>query len=198
MGNYSWLITTRNQPENCEIDWSAMNTNLLYRHWLLEECHKEAEDVRPHTLEQMAKRWHDTKFCGYFDEDYIKSLQEFCLHLKPYGSYPRLYYDYEGFEQLWCLEFIPGTTTVNYSVYSYRKEMATAPIYPKELEKCEKYTDEIMNLEQDYNDSLQEFLDEMQPTLPEKPGWKFQRLVHVPMTDAEALMSIYRMIHPQD
>lgn len=196
MGNYSWLTATRNQPENCEIGWNAMDTNLLYKEWLLEECHKETADKRPLNLDQMANRWHDTKFCGYWDQDYIVALQEFCKHLKPYGSHPRLYYDYEGFDQLWCLEFIPGTDIIHWAAYSYYEDMKAGPEYPKELEECESYTDEIAMIEEEYSERHNAYRESILKQLPDRDGWKFQRLVHRPMSDAEALMSFYRMIHP--
>lgn len=195
MGNYSWLQELRNNPENCEIDWDSMDTNRLYKHWLLQECHMESPEKRPQNLDQMAKRWHNTKFCGYWDEHYVIALQEFCKHLKPYGSHPRLYYDYEGYDQLWCIEFIPGTEIVNWAVYNYHKDMDDAPPYPKALEDCESYTDEIAEIEEAYNEEHNAFREEILSQLPDRDGWKFERLVHRAISDLEAMLSLYRMIH---
>lgn len=175
-----------------------MNTDLLYKHWILEECHKMSVAERPTTLADMARRWHDTKFCGYFDEDYITALQEFCRHLVPYGSYPRIYYEYEGYDIFWCLEFIPGTDIIQSGQYRYNKEMKGAPVYPKELEECEEYTDEIGHIEEEYNDKRRQFEDALLNTLPEKDGWTFHRLKYHPISEAEALMSLYALIHPRD
>lgn len=187
----------RNQPDLCEIDWDSMLTSKLYKSWLLEHCHQEGPEKQPRTLEQMANRWHDTKFCGYWDEGYIEALQEFCKHLKPYGSHPRLYYEYEGYDQLWCLEFIPGTGIVNWATYDYHKELKQiAPPYPEELESYEKYTDAIAELEDEYWGKHREVREALQEKLPDREGWKFQKLVHKNMSDEEALMHLWRMIHP--
>lgn len=67
----------------------------------------------------MARAWDDNKFCGYFDEEYIAILKEFCKCLEPYGEIPRLYYEWEMMEKIVCIEFHPGTDTIMYSSYDF-------------------------------------------------------------------------------
>jgi hypothetical protein len=195
MGNYSWLVTTRNNAEGCKIDWDSMDTNLLFKDYHLQDEYKKDKNERCKTLAEMAEIWDDTKFCSYFDEPYIMALQEFCRHLKPCGSHPRLYYDYEGFDQLWCLEFVPGTDIINWAVYNFHKEVKDAIPYPKELEECEHYTKEIQDIEEEYSEKMEAFRKSVMETLPERDGWKFQRLVHREVSDAEALQHFIQMMY---
>lgn len=68
---------------------------------------------QPKTLEEVAKEFDESKFIGYMTREFIAALKEFNNNLEPYGSYPRLYYTYEGDDQLWCFEFVPGTDIIN-------------------------------------------------------------------------------------
>jgi hypothetical protein len=84
---------------------------------------------RPKNLAEMAERWNETKFYGYLDDEYKMALREFCEHLVPYGSFPRLYYDYEGSDHLIMFEFIPGTGSVNIREYDYSKQLTGVDLY---------------------------------------------------------------------
>jgi hypothetical protein len=141
-----------------------MNTEILCGHWTLGYAYEMEASERPKTLDDMAYRWSDTKFCSYFDDAYINALQEFCLHLKPYGCTPRLYYDVSDYEQLWCIEFVPGTTTVRIGIYDYKKE---GPQPPK--------TDEYAAL-QAFHEAQCAFKDTMMKIFPEREGWWFHKL----------------------
>lgn len=141
MGNYSWLVGTRNSVETCKIDWQAMNTDILFKDPTLKRCYKKSE-----TLLDVAKEFDDTKFMGYLDTQCINALVEFNRHLIPYGSFPRIYYDYEGMNQVWALEFVPGQNYVNLLMFSYNT------LITNESETREEYL---------------HFMD----SLPEKSGW---------------------------
>jgi hypothetical protein len=127
MGCGSFLVTTRNNPTGCKIDWDSMDADMLndrMRHYK-ELPAKE----RPKNLAEMAERWNETKFYGYLDDEYKMALREFCEHLVPYGSFPRLYYDYEGSDHLIMFEFIPGTGSVNIREYDYSKQLTGVDLY---------------------------------------------------------------------
>jgi hypothetical protein len=114
MGQYSWLIGTRNSADLCKINWAAMDTEILFKNKVLETCYTNCL-----TLAEVAKEFDDTKFMGYLDSTCIKALIEFNRHLIPYGSFPRLYYDYEGLNQVWALEFVPGQPYIHLLMFSY-------------------------------------------------------------------------------
>ena len=77
-----------------------MDTSKLYDDYYLEDEHKKSAEKRAKNLYDMAMIWDGTKFIGYFDEDLIRGLIEFNRNLKPYGVNPRLYYEFEGYNQL--------------------------------------------------------------------------------------------------
>lgn len=161
MGNYSWLRASRNAPEICRINWSAMDTTKLFKHWILQDCYEAKDEERPSTLADMAKRWDDTKFCGYFTNEYIEALGEFTRCLMPYNSFPRLYYENEGWDELWCLEFHPGTTTILISRYSYTTDLKYAML------KYSSLGEESI----EYYDRKCEAKDKIWEESPDKEGW---------------------------
>ena len=130
MGNYSFLRAVRNNPDKCMIDWDHMQKDEITHYHLVEYVSSSNED-RPKTLQEMAERWNETKFIGYITPEYVQSLIEFCKGLIPYGCNPRLYYEHEGMEQIWCVEFVPGTGIVNLAVYDFAPVLAALPTYPK-------------------------------------------------------------------
>lgn len=127
MDNISWLIATRNDPGSCKINWEGMDTEKLFHHWTLHYAyHVEPVEKRPECLYEMARKWDNTKFCGYFTESFIEALQEFCKNLKPYGKNPRLFYRFLDMHQLWCIEFHPGTEKIQYAIYDYSTHIEEA------------------------------------------------------------------------
>jgi hypothetical protein len=151
MGTYSWFLTSRNNAEGCKVDWDAMNTAILFESYVLHDCflHKE---LFP-TLLEVAKRFDDTKLMGYFTEELIAALCEFNKHLVPYGSFPRIYYEYEGDDEVWCLEFIPGMKFVNLLRFHYGYLMPVGD-------------------EANYEEARQTILS----TLPERANWRLSAL----------------------
>jgi len=147
MGQYSWLIGTRNAAESCKINWAAMNKDVISKSRALLECY---EDSMP-TLMEVAKRLDDTKLMGYLGSDLVNALVEFNKHLVPYGSFPRIYYDYEGMNQVWALEFIPGESYVHLLKISYNSMIAADSDRSADYKK-------------------------LMSRLPEAPGWSVQEL----------------------
>lgn len=128
-----------------------MNTAILFKSYVLKECFLHKEKFP--TLLDVAKQFDDTKFIGYFNSDLMNALSEFNKHLVPYGSFPRVYYDYEGNDELWCLEFIPGTYVFNLLLYNFGFLLPAGD-------------------ETGYNSERNRII----ATLPERPGWKQMRL----------------------
>lgn len=191
MGNYSWLRALRNNPEGCIINWNAMNTSKLYMNYHLMCEHEKPENERAKTLADMAHIWNDTKFVGYFDKDYITALQEFTLHLKPYDCTPRLYYEYEGWEELWYIEFIPGTEIVNYGVCRFSSFMEDMPKHPEEYMK--PYTSED---EEQWCNDRDAFKKALFTRLIDNGKWSSsKRLVCVEMSEADRIMQLYALLH---
>lgn len=163
MGNYSYLRRMLNNPAACHINWDIMD-KIVFSHWIFTSIFKENPDERPQTLEDMANKWHNTKFYGYLDHNYIADIKDFCRCLKPCGSFPRLYFEYEGFDLLVCLEFHPGTTNVLMSTCNFGDEL-DKDLPPPPWNVNDNYTsvdeDEWYDL---YNEAKERVWDRVIPT----------------------------------
>jgi len=115
MGTYSFYLTSRNNAQACKINWHKMDTTVLFKSYRLEQCY----DMKLDNLELVAQKLDESKLFGYFDEDLIDAFVEFCKHLVPCGSFPIVYYDYEGSDEVQALEFKPGTENINILRYNY-------------------------------------------------------------------------------
>ena len=115
MGTYSFYLTSRNNAAACKINWHKMDKNILFKSHRLELCY----DMKLDNLELVAQQLDESKLFGYFTEEAIDSFGEFCKHLVPYGSFPIIYYDYEGSSEVQALEFKPGTANINILRYDY-------------------------------------------------------------------------------
>ena len=190
MGNYSWLFDTRNNAEGCLINWDAMDAEQFKNVYILDKEYNKSPAERAKTLADRARVWHDTKFIGYFDESYVSALEEFCRHLVPYGSYPRLYYDYEGWEELWCIEFIPGSGVVNWATYKYHHLMNDKPKHPEDISDTYTVEDETA-----WCEAMDAYKNKVFASIVDAEGWKFNRLKHVKMSDEDALRLLIARIH---
>jgi len=103
MGTYSFYFTSRNNAAGCKINWQAMDTDKIFKFWVLKKCYTVVSN-----LEELAAELDETKLFGYHTEEVMEALAEFTKHLEPYGSFPRLYFEWEGGNNLVCYEFIPG------------------------------------------------------------------------------------------
>ena len=128
MGTYSWFVTTRNNAAGCAINWDAMNTNLLFKSYVLKRCYKTTT-----TLQEVAEQFDESKFIGYLTDEFIAALHEFCRNLVPYGCFPRLYYTYEGDEKLRCFEFIPGSGVITIYRFNCRQVFSDDIMDKKDL-----------------------------------------------------------------
>lgn len=104
MGTYSWYLTSRNNAAACEIKW---NTN-AYTHDVLKDAYGSLK-----TLEEVGKAFHERKLFGYLTGDVWEDLRYLSACLVPNGSFPRLYYSWEGNDDVFCIEFIPGSYNIN-------------------------------------------------------------------------------------
>ena len=117
MGQYSFFLTTRGGAESCAVDWGAIDTSVLFFSLVLKECYEDKENCK--TLQHVAERFHETKFIGYIGQPMISALLELNKNLVPFGSSPRIYYDYEGADEVWCLEFTPKADFINLMIFNY-------------------------------------------------------------------------------
>jgi len=107
MGTYSWFITSRNNAAATKIIWTT-NT---FTHRVLQEAFEKVQ-----TLEEVGRAFHEGKLIGYFTESLKEDLRTLSASLIPNGCFPRLYFSWEGNEDVLCLEFIPGEPIVNYYI----------------------------------------------------------------------------------
>ena len=146
MGTYSFYLTTRNNAAGCIIDWESMDTKTLFKFRRFEHLYKTCNN-----LQALAEGLNESKLFGYFSPEMIEALCELNLHLVPYGCFPRIYYEYEGSEHIYCLEFHPGTDVVIITRYDYRH---------------------LLNSDNDNADAHTNLL----MSLPERGGWTSEEL----------------------
>lgn len=181
MGNYSFLRAFRNNPKECIIDWDRMNKSNL-THYYFTELPQESN--HPTNMEEMANYLNEKKLAGYFTKELIESLEELCKGLVPYGSNPRLYFEYEGMEQIWCLEFVPGTGIVNIADYDYHSVMAALPRYPSyPSELYDEWTSMQRSVE---NYCIKQCID--------NHPWCFERLKYVELSENEQMMAFLNLV----
>jgi hypothetical protein len=104
MGTYSWYITSRNNAGSCKIVWESN----IFTHHVLRNAYGTLQN-----LEEVGKAFHESKLFGYLDNTLIEDLRYLSTCLVPNGCFPRLYYSWEGNNDVTCLEFIPGSPIVN-------------------------------------------------------------------------------------
>ena len=186
MGNYSWLRKMMNAPERCLINWEKADTSKLFKHWLMEETYSSTD--KPINLAEMAKIWNDTKFFGYFENDYITALCEFCRCLEPYDSFPQLYYEYEGFDEMVCLEFHPGTETIMVSTFCFTDELKKENLPPHPEEVKENVTAEEYR---EYNQHEEDARKRVFSRIISMDSWKRSKLVPSNLTDEQKIAALY-------
>ena len=104
MGTYSWYLTSRNNAGSCQINWGAN----VYEHHVLKDAYGSLK-----TLEEVGRAFDEHKLIGYLNDSLMEDLQSLSASLVPNGSFPRLYYSWEGNYDMYCIEFIPGSPIVN-------------------------------------------------------------------------------------
>lgn len=187
MGNYSHLYATRNGASTCRIHWDRCQL----KSWL-SLFPLSINPPPPQTLEELGRRLDDHKVIGYLDEGYISDLRELSLHglvCEGEHCFPRLYFDHEGDDDLYYLEFHPGTDVVILAWYPNRHE--GFPTYPEDTTKESLY-------EQQYQEAMKRLHDE---SLDNAMGWRTQQLkqedVDAPGSAVD-LMCLIQGINPKD
>lgn len=121
MGTYSFYISSRN-TEGVTIDWDSMNTEVLFKFRPLERSYKECK-----TLDEVGMEFNESKLFGYLDSPLIAALYEFNAHLiyaddshaDPELQGPTLYYEWEGGNIAYGLEFNPRSDVVYHHALDY-------------------------------------------------------------------------------
>jgi hypothetical protein len=116
MGTYSFYRNSK-QASNCKINWDSIDTETLFRFNRLQYCYEE----RCETLEDVGKLLNESKLFGYLNWDIREALIELNRHLVPADSShtPTLYFEWEGGDTAFALEFFTGTEMVNVLEYDY-------------------------------------------------------------------------------
>lgn len=188
MGNFSYLYATRNGASKCTIVWNQCKP---FKTYLLHELQEKGVTM---TLEELGHHLDDTKLIGYLNADYINDLCELSFHLFCGGEpcMPRLYFDYEGWDDLYYLEFHPGTYVVLEGVYH-----PDDSIFPK----CPDDDDDTKIWAQ-YERKREEVTKHLHETaMDHVEGWKISQLKEVDDDgpgSALAFMCIIQGISPHD
>ena len=178
MGNYSFLLAVRNNPNQCSISWETIKKEKL-THYYFDDLYDDDEN-RPKTLEDLANYLDEKKFIGYLTKEFIETLEEICKNLVPNGYNPRLFYEYEGMAEIWCVEFIPGTGIVNVAVYDYHEILSSLPRYPP-------YESELYN---EWNTMYTTVENYCKKSCIDNYIWDFQRLEQVELTGQEQWINL--------
>jgi hypothetical protein len=118
MGTYTFYIGHR-FTEGVIIDWDSMNTETLFKFRYFERCYKNCT-----TLSEVGMEFNETKLFGYFTSDLIDAMYEFNSHLtltqhNPELQGPTLYYEWEGGNIAYALEFNPKSNIVYHHSFEY-------------------------------------------------------------------------------
>ena len=206
MGNVSWLHMVMNGAEQCKINWDVgeitklcgtYSIECLYNGIHFNDNKYEKDDKgRPKTLADLAKALHNTKFIGYLNNNYVESLQELCRILEPCAAFPRLYYEFEGWDELYCLEFYPGTVDILLSSYWFENDLKqeNIPSHPEDLKKYNQITSEEYTVWEEINDKARQKV--MNAAINSVDGWKpWKKLVKNNFTHEELLNACLARIH---
>lgn len=117
MGTYSFYIGSRGNAADYEIDWESMDTDILFKFRPLERSYKKCKN-----LEEVGKGFNESKLFGYFDYDLIGAIYElnaFLLPLELSDERPVLYYEWEGANIAYGLQFDHENDCVNQLSFDY-------------------------------------------------------------------------------
>lgn len=117
MGTYSFYIGSRGSAEDYEIDWESMDVETLFKSKVLERCYMKSKN-----LEEVGKEFNESKLFGYFDYDLIMAIHElndYLLPLELKEERPVLYYEWEGANIAYGLQFDHENDCVNQLTFDY-------------------------------------------------------------------------------
>jgi hypothetical protein len=216
MGNFSWLAALRNNATGTRIRWELADPARLRGNYTLHDCweHRDTpegtwrncnygrEERRfPRTLGELATELSDTKLFGYLGEEMIAAFNELSRILEPTCThdrcFPRIYYEYEGWDEVCFLEFHPGEPRVNIgSLRITEQKRATYPLSPEDIPERDFDTNPVTTAEWDaYEEAHTAARNALMERVPELPGWRVKPLRHVPMSDTEALRALMARIY---
>lgn len=132
MGNNSFFLIAKGFAK---IDWESMDTESLFLCSRLKLCYKV--DM---TIEDVGKGLDVYKLIGYMNYEKRSALCEFSKHLIWSGSFPSIYFTYEGDYYIYGLEFNPGSYKVSLlqSKMPY-EENSTKDDIKKMVDTCDWY-----------------------------------------------------------
>lgn len=117
MGTYSFYIGSRGSAADYEIDWESIDTDILFKSSVLERCYKNSKN-----LEEVGKEFNESKLFGYLNYDLIGAIYElnaFLLPLELTEERPVLYYEWEGGNIAYGLQFDHENDCVNQLSFDY-------------------------------------------------------------------------------
>jgi len=116
MGTYSFFRSSRD-ASTCKIDWDSVDTDILFKFRAFERCYEK----RCETLEEVGEELNETKLFGYMTLELKHAILELNRHLIPEdeNNVPTLYFEWEGGDIAYALEFYTGTELVNVLSYDY-------------------------------------------------------------------------------
>lgn len=121
MGNYSYLLHTFN-CKHTQINWDIINPQLEI---LNGEHYFYPDDTTVlHSLDDLANELNDKKLFGYLTNTYIQILKLICRNTtftveNTNTKNPKIFYEYEGWDQLYYLEFYIGTERIDCGRFSF-------------------------------------------------------------------------------
>jgi hypothetical protein len=122
MGNYSYLLYVTNNCKKTLIDISKIpdsgNNDYIYT------FSDEFKNIK--TLQDFAEYKNGGKLFGYMTQDTIKTIESISQNSiinnddKEYeNNHPRMYFEYEGWDEIYYLEFIVGHSIVNVGKHAF-------------------------------------------------------------------------------
>ena len=101
MGMYSCFESSAG---DCEVDWDAMDTAVLFGYSWFEITYKKAK-----LCSEVGAKLQLTKLFGYMNQGILDALREFNRHLVPNGQKPVWVFSYESDEETSrIIRFYPG------------------------------------------------------------------------------------------
>jgi hypothetical protein len=145
MGTYSFFRSSKN-ASTCKIDWDSVDTELLFRFSALQRAYEK----RCETLEDVGNEVNETKLFGYITWELKEAILELNRHLVPENDsdLPMIFFEWEGGDIAYALEFYTGTELVNVLSYDYSHLTTNVQRLPFDevLELYKKIFEDIINL----------------------------------------------------
>lgn len=128
MGNYSYLIYTLNCKNTIidikkVLDFISNKDNYQHDDWDYASIDEnDIKEFKIVSLEDYAKSKHDRKFIQYLTPNSIKTLQiisKYTTSTNEIDKNPKIFYEYEGWDELYYIEFVLGTEKIYLGYYAF-------------------------------------------------------------------------------